>query len=85
MQIDFSEYLEDSYQDDGSCDVQLDSLLPTIKQSIAEKSGIHLDNDTQYKMIKKSGSEIEVECITSDGRVFNIEMMIDPQSVSKAH
>lgn len=58
------------------CDASLlESILPTIKQSIAAKSGTVLDDRTQYKIIRTAGNEIKVQCIASDGKEFEIEMV----------
>lgn len=52
----------------------LESILPTIKQSIAAKNGIVLDDQTQYKIVRANGDEIKVQCITADGKEFEVEM-----------
>lgn len=44
---------------------------------MAEKSGTLLDDETQYKIIKRTGDEIRVQCIASDGKEFDIEMVSD--------
>lgn len=48
--------------------------MPKIKESVAEKSGTVLDDKTQYKIIRTSGNGIKVQCISSDGKEFEIEM-----------
>lgn len=76
--IFFSEYLDEEYiEENESDDLIMESILPAIKKTIATKSGIHLDSQTKYKVFRKPGNEIEVECRTSDGKIFSIEMMID--------
>lgn len=53
----------------------LESILPTIKQSIAARNGgTVLDDQTQYKIIRANGDEIKVQCITADGTEFEVEM-----------
>lgn len=37
-----------------------------------------MDENTKYKVFRKPDNEIEVECTTSDGKVFSVEMVIDP-------
>lgn len=75
----FEEYLEEDYDpNDHDDEFYIDSILPAIKKTIASKSGVHLDDDTKYKVFKKPDNEIEVECTTSDGKVFSVEMVIDP-------
>lgn len=75
----FAEYLEEDYDpNDHDDEFYIDSILPAIKKTIASKSGVHLDEDTKYKVFKKPDNEIEVECTTSDGKVFSVEMVIDP-------
>lgn len=73
----FSEYLEDEADDNTNDDIYIDSILPAIQKTIASKSGIQLDEDTEYKIFKKPGNEIEVECTTSDGKIFCVEMVMD--------
>lgn len=55
----------------------LESLLPAIKKSVAQKSGTILDDKAQYKFVRTSGEEIRVQCIASDGKEFEIEMVMD--------
>lgn len=52
----------------------LESILPTIKQSIAARNGTVLDDETQYKIVRANGDEIKVQCITADGTEFEVEM-----------
>lgn len=61
----------------------LESILPTIKKSVAEKNGTILDDKTQYKIIRTTDSEIKVLCISSDGKEYEIEMMSQPQPVER--
>lgn len=73
------EYLDEEYDpNDHDDEFYLESILPAIRKTIASKSGVHLDDDTKYKVFKKPDNEIEVECTTSDGKVFSVEMVIDP-------
>lgn len=75
--FNFPDYLDDDDFDDTGNDKILESLLPAIKKSVAEKSGTLLDDETQYKIIKRTGDEIRVQCIASDGKEFDIEMVSD--------
>lgn len=69
-----AEVLDEDYYDTSL----LESILPKIKQSIAAKNGTVLDDETQYKIIRTNGNEIKVQCITSDGKEFEIEMVEQP-------
>lgn len=83
--VPFVEYLEEEYDpNDNDDEFYIDSILPAIKKTIASKSGVHLDDNTKYKVFKKPDNEIEVECTTSDGKVFSVEMVIDPLQQSSA-
>lgn len=52
----------------------LESILPAIKQSIAARNGIILNDKTQYKIVRANGDEIKVQCFTEDGTEFEVEM-----------
>lgn len=69
-----AEILDENYYDTSL----LESILPKIKQSIAAKNGTVLDDETQYKIVRTNGNEIKVQCITSDGKEFEIEMVEQP-------
>lgn len=71
-----TEYLDEDTEDLAD-DYYMESILPAIQKTIASKSGIHLDEETTYKISKKRGNEIEVECTTSDGKIFCVEMVMD--------
>lgn len=76
--------MEEIFEDDGIYDIQLETLLPAIKKSIVEKHGYHLPDAAQYKIIRKSGSEIEVLCSAEKGRRrYTVEMVLDPESLVK--
>lgn len=64
--------------DDYNDALLLESILPTIKQSVAAKSGTVLDDKTQYKIVRTAGNELKVQCIASDGKEFEIEMVQQP-------
>lgn len=68
------EDFEDDFEDSRTL---LESLLPAIKASVAQKSGTVLDDSAQYKVIQTSGDEIRVHCIASDGKEFEIELVMD--------
>lgn len=74
-----AEYLDEESEEVGTDDYYMENILPAIQKTIASKSGIHLDEDTTYKISKKRGNEIEVECTTSDGKIFCVEMVMDDQ------
>lgn len=75
----FVEYLEEDFDpNEQDYEFYIDSILPAIKKTIASKSGVYLDENTKYRVFKKPDNEIEVECTTSDGKVFTVEMVIDP-------
>lgn len=71
------EYIEEDDFDDTGHDILLEALLPAIKKSVAEKSGTLLDDQTQYKILNRTRDEIRVQCIASDGKEFDIEMVSD--------
>lgn len=77
MFAQFTEYLDENYEDPSGNNLLLESLLPAIKASVAQKSGTILDEKTQYNIVRTSGEEIHVQCITSDGKEFEIEMVLD--------
>lgn len=80
-----AEYLEEDDIDDKVDDkFDLESVLPVIKKTIASKSGIYLDDQTEYNVIQKPDNLYEVECITAEGKVYSVELIIDPQSTSDA-
>lgn len=74
----FAEYLDENYEDLSGNNLLLESLLPAIKASVAQKSGTLLDEKTQYNIVGTSTEEMRVQCITSDGKEFEIEMVLDP-------
>lgn len=80
-----AEYLEEDDIDEKMDDkFDLESVLPVIKKTIASKSGIYLDDQTEYNFIRKPDNLYEVECITAEGKVYSVELIIDPQSTSDA-
>lgn len=76
--------MDDNYEDLPGNNLLLESLLPAIKASVAQKSGTLLDDRTQYNIIGTSTEEMRVQCITSDGKEFEIEMVLDPTHDSQA-
>lgn len=80
----FTEYLDENYEDLSSNNLLLESLLPAIKASVAQKSGTLLDEKTQYNIVGTSTEEMRVQCITSDGKEFEIEMVLDPTHETQA-
>lgn len=62
-------------------DILLENILPLVKKSVAERTGRLLDDKTQYKIIRnKTGDEIQVQCIPSDGKHVFVEMIDDSAS-----
>lgn len=70
--------MDENYEDLSGNNLLLESLLPAIKASVAQKSGTLLDEKTQYNIVGTSTEEMRVQCITSDGKEFEIEMVLDP-------
>lgn len=70
----FPEYSDENYYDA----VVLESILPQIKQSVQANNGTLLDNKTKYKIKRTHDNKIKVQCIASDGREFEIEMIEQP-------
>ncbi|XP_031631285.1 zinc finger protein 12-like [Contarinia nasturtii] len=83
--IDMSEdSMDDKSMDTDYNDASLlESILPTIKESVAAKNGTILDDKTQYKIIRTTDNEIKVQCISSDGKEFEIEMMSQPHGIER--
>lgn len=52
----------------------MESILPTIKQSIEDRNGTILDDQTQYKIIRADDDGIKVVCVIADGTEFEVEM-----------
>lgn len=72
----YVDYLEDEGEQSSQAKL-LTSLLPAIRKSVAEKSGMILDDDTEYKILGQSDGELRISCTTSDGKEFEIELITE--------
>lgn len=70
------DYLEDESEESSQAKL-LTSLLPAIRKSVAEKSGMILDDDTEYKILGHTDGELRINCTTSDGKEFEIELITE--------
>lgn len=67
------------FSDENNYDAYvLETILPQIKQLVETNSGTLLDNKTKYKIKRSNGNKIKVQCIASDGKEFEIEMVQQP-------